>query len=149
MVTEMKTTSCGLRIQKQPSGPVVADSHGTEECKLVVLLLSKLANANSVCTTESGQCLPRDEKAHCLEKGSGCSCTVIMELWRKLSTQGGAHILGPPCHCPASVARAAKSGQLSDKAAVCVPVNYTVGHQSAVSGSCLEYQMTARGTGRL
>ena len=28
-----------------------------------------------------------------------------------------------------------------DKAAVRMPVNYTVGHQSSVSGSCLEYQM--------
>lgn len=72
-----------------------------------------------------------------------------MELLGKLSAQGGEHILGAPCHRPASAAYTAKSGQLFDKAAVCMPVNYTVGHQSAVSGSCLEYQMAAHGTGTL
>lgn len=61
----------------------------------------------------------------------------------KLHAQSGEHILGAPCHHPASAACTAKSGQLSDKAAVCMPVNYTVGHQSSVSDSCLEYQMAA------
>ena len=61
----------------------------------------------------------------------------------KLHAQGGEHILGAPCHHPATAAGAAKSGQLSDKTAVCMPVNYTLGHQSSVSGSCLEYQMAA------
>ena len=55
----------------------------------------------------------------------------------------------PATNHPASAACTAKSGQLFDKAAVCVPVNYTVGHQSSVSGSCLEYQMAASGTGQL
>lgn len=64
-----------------------------------------------------------------------------MKLLGKLSAQGGEYILGAPCHRPASATYTDKSGQLFDKAAVCVPVNYTVGHQSAVSGSCLEYQM--------
>lgn len=72
-----------------------------------------------------------------------------MELMGQLCAQGDEHILGAPCHHPASAAGTAKSGQLFDKAAVCVPVNYTVGHQSSVSGSCLEYQMAASGTGQL
>lgn len=72
-----------------------------------------------------------------------------MELLGKLSAQGAEHILGAPCHHPISTAYTTKSGQLFNKAAVCVPVNYTVGHQSAVSSSCQDYQIAAHRTNQL
>lgn len=50
-----------------------------------------------------------------------------MVLLGKPSTQGKEHILGAVCYHSASVASTAKYGQLFDKAAVSVPVNYTVG----------------------
>lgn len=72
-----------------------------------------------------------------------------MKLLGKLSAQGGEHILGAPCHHLISTAYTAKSSQLFNKVAVCVPVNYTVGHQSAVSSSCQDYKMAAHRTDQL
>lgn len=82
-----------------------------------------------------------------LRKAQGAAVVLLQSCWE--SSVPKVVNMGAPGHHCTSAAHTAKDGQLFDKTAVCVPVNYTVGHQSAASGSCLEYQMALSGTGQL
>lgn len=63
---------------KKANEPVTADTDSIEEAfKLVGLLLDKLEKGNPLWIEECRWSTLRNEQAHCLEKCSGCSCSVI------------------------------------------------------------------------